>query len=281
MDPAALGEVLLEWLQVLERVLGVEEPGATSGDQHDEAGTREECWKSESLEQQQQQESLSSGEPTQRVADEHPELSEKEHQGEGNSTAPESGQEEEKEGEAEENTCHGTPEPVRVEPPTPLPSELLGELTQLATLYLELSCFRRQAEERRALGVAGFLRRYFFLLDTERVRRTCLLCYKERPEVQSSFIEAMQGETSWFFYFVNAHPNLVVLQLNGRRKKMFSPSTELTRSSKVVEVIQKGDLLKSLRGLRELQPWSAPELLAHSHRSVPPPPFPSHPLPHH
>ncbi|CAL8261612.1 unnamed protein product [Merluccius merluccius] len=235
MDPAALGEALLEWLQVLERVLGVEEPGATSGGQHDEAGTREECWKSDSLEQQQQQqESLcpSSGEPTQRIADEHPDLPEKEHQGEGNSAAPESGQEE-KAGEAEENTCHGTPEPVRVEPPTPLPSELLGELTQLATLYLELSCFRRQAEERRALGVAGFLRRYFFLLDTERVRRTCLLCYKERPEVQSSFIEAMQ---------------------------------ELTRSSKVVEVIQKGDLLKSLRGLRELQPWSAPELLAHSHR---------------
>ena len=57
-----------------------------------------------------------------------------------------------------------------------------------------------------------------------------------------------------------------------------SASTELTRSSKVVEVIHKGDLLKSLRGLRELQPWSAPELLAHSHRSVPPPrPLAVHP----
>lgn len=43
---------------------------------------------------------------------------------------------------------------------------------------------------------------------------------------------------------------------------------ELTQSSKVVEVIQRGDLLRSLRSLRELQPWSAPPLLAHLHRSA-------------
>lgn len=36
----------------------------------------------------------------------------------------------------------------------------------------------------------------------------------------------------------------------------------------MVEVIQRGDLLKSLRSLRELQPWRAPPLLAHLHRSV-------------
>lgn len=45
-------------------------------------------------------------------------------------------------------------------------------------------------------------------------------------------------------------------------------SVDLTQSSKVVEVIQRGDLLRSLRSLRELQPWSAPPLLAHLHRSV-------------
>uniref|UniRef100_A0A8C4ZYK8 Hermansky-Pudlak syndrome 5 protein homolog n=1 Tax=Gadus morhua TaxID=8049 RepID=A0A8C4ZYK8_GADMO len=110
------------------------------------------------------------------------------------------------------------PEPVRVQPPTALPSDLLGDLTPLATLYLEMSCFRGQGEEPGVLSAAGFLRRYFFLLDAE------------RPTLSPS------------------------------------ASTELTRSSKVVEVIQKGDLLKSLRGLRELQPWSAPELLAHTHR---------------
>ncbi|CAL8356567.1 unnamed protein product [Lota lota] len=231
MDPAALGEVLRDWLQVLERVLGVEEPGSIIEDGPlNEARPREERLKPESLEQQQQQqqESLcaSSGEPTGHVAGEHPRLPEKEHQGDG--VEPESA-EEENAGEVEPVRV----EPVRVAPPTPLPSDLLGDLTPLATLYLELSCFRGQAEERRTLGVVGFLRRYFFLLDTERVRRMCLLRYKERPEMHSSFIEAVR---------------------------------ELTRSSKVVEVIQKGDLLKSLRGLRELQPWSAPELLAHSHR---------------
>lgn len=47
-----------------------------------------------------------------------------------------------------------------------------------------------------------------------------------------------------------------------------SSSADVTRSSKMVEVIQRGDLLKSLRGLRELQPWSAPALLAHLHRWV-------------
>lgn len=47
-----------------------------------------------------------------------------------------------------------------------------------------------------------------------------------------------------------------------------NPSVDLTQSSKVVEVIQRGDLLRSLRSLRELQPRSAPPLLAHLHRSV-------------
>lgn len=41
---------------------------------------------------------------------------------------------------------------------------------------------------------------------------------------------------------------------------------EFTQGSKVVEVIQKGDLLKSLRNLRELQPWNPPLLLSHLYR---------------
>ncbi|KTF93953.1 hypothetical protein cypCar_00031183, partial [Cyprinus carpio] len=41
---------------------------------------------------------------------------------------------------------------------------------------------------------------------------------------------------------------------------------EFTQASKVVEVIQKSDLLKSLRSLRELQPWNAPLLLSHLYR---------------
>uniref|UniRef100_A0A8C3G740 Hermansky-Pudlak syndrome 5 protein homolog n=1 Tax=Cyclopterus lumpus TaxID=8103 RepID=A0A8C3G740_CYCLU len=121
--------------------------------------------------------------------------------------------------------------PVRVVSPKPVPSDLLADLTQLATLYTEMRCFKNQENE--VLGCTTFLRSYFFLLDQERVRRMCLLCHQDQPEVQSSFIEAM---------------------------------LDLTQSSKVVEVIRRGDLLRSLRSLRELQPWSAPPLLAHLHR---------------
>uniref|UniRef100_A0A6Q2XDU9 Hermansky-Pudlak syndrome 5 protein homolog n=1 Tax=Esox lucius TaxID=8010 RepID=A0A6Q2XDU9_ESOLU len=125
--------------------------------------------------------------------------------------------------------------PLRVCSPKPLLSDLQADLTQLATLHLELGCFEDPAvrNERGEVGVVGFLRRWFFLLDQERVRSMCLLSYREQPEVHSSFMEAM---------------------------------LEVTQTSKMTEVIQKGDLLKSLRCLRELQPWSSPVLLSHLHR---------------
>uniref|UniRef100_A0A669FC51 Hermansky-Pudlak syndrome 5 protein homolog n=1 Tax=Oreochromis niloticus TaxID=8128 RepID=A0A669FC51_ORENI len=155
LDPASLREALMEWLPVLERILGSR-------------------WDTDYL----------------------------------NST--------------KNGASNGSPaEPVRVVPPKPIPSDLLAHLSELATLYTELSCFRNQNEQE--LGCTVFLRRYFFLLDQERVRRMCLLCHQEQPEIMSSFTEAM---------------------------------LELTQSSKVVEVFQRGDLQKSLRSLRELQPWS-------------------------
>lgn len=85
------------------------------------------------------------------------------------------------------------PDPVRVVCPKPVPSDLLANLTQLATLYTELSCFRKHGDE-KTLERTTFLRRYFFLLDQERVQRMCLLCYREQPQMQSSFIEAMLGQ---------------------------------------------------------------------------------------
>lgn len=89
---------------------------------------------------------------------------------------------------------NGSPaEPVRVVPPKTIPSDLLAHLCELATLYTELSCFRNQNEQE--LGCTVFLRRYFFLLDQERVRRMCLLCHQEQPEIMSSFTEAMLGQT--------------------------------------------------------------------------------------
>lgn len=88
----------------------------------------------------------------------------------------------------------GPPEPVRVASPRPLQPDLLNSLTQLATLHAELSCFGK-VDGDGAPPCATFLRRYFFLLDRERVRRMCLLCWWEQPEVQLSFIQAMRGET--------------------------------------------------------------------------------------
>ncbi|XP_030281369.1 BLOC-2 complex member HPS5 [Sparus aurata] len=224
LDPACLRETLLEWLPVLERILGPEEHGSGAA-KVDGAG--EERWERDYLNpcSEQQEESFSiSGEPTESITEdekkeESPELGGKKAQCHSADKEPESSK-------------GSPPEPVRVGSPKPVPSDLLANLTQLATLYTELSCFRKQQDE-QALGCTNFLRRYFFLLDKERVRRMCLLCYEEQLEVQSSFTEAM---------------------------------LDLTQSSKVVEVIQRGDLLRSLRSLRELQPWSAPPLLAHLHR---------------
>ncbi|KAM7396827.1 hypothetical protein PAMP_019837 [Pampus punctatissimus] len=232
LDPVCLRETLLEWLPVLERILGpAEHVSAAVGDSNTDV-PGEQRWESDYLNtfsEQLEESSCSSREPTESATEENiekpPELVEKEEQCESQLTADYN--------EKEPVASNGSPlEPVRVVSPKPVPSDLLTNLTQLATLYTELSCFRNHADE-EALGCTTFLRHYFFLLDPERIRRMCLLCYQEQPEVKTSFIDAM---------------------------------LELTQCSKVVEVIQRGDLLKSLRSLRELQPWSAPPLLAHLHR---------------
>ncbi|KAG9336339.1 hypothetical protein JZ751_002686 [Albula glossodonta] len=128
-----------------------------------------------------------------------------------------------------------SPKPVRVWPPQPLPSELLAELSQLACLSLDLGCVpgSREGGEGKAMGICTFLCQYFFLLDPERVRSACSLRYRDQPEVLAIYTTGL---------------------------------LELTQSSPVVEVIEKGDLLKSLRALREMQPWTGPPLLAHLYR---------------
>uniref|UniRef100_A0A7N6ATT0 Hermansky-Pudlak syndrome 5 protein homolog n=1 Tax=Anabas testudineus TaxID=64144 RepID=A0A7N6ATT0_ANATE len=223
LDPVRLEETLLEWLPVLELILGPAEPGlASAGDSiTDETGEERDYLNVSS--EQQEESSCSSGEPAEGATQENKEESldnvEKLDQCDSTEKAP-------------EVSCGIPPEPVRVVSPKPVPSDLMADLTHLATLYTELSCFRKHVDE-KAMGCTTFLRRYFFLLDQDRMRRMCLLCYQEQPQVQHSFIEAM---------------------------------LELTRSSKVVEVIQRADMLRSLRSLKELQPWNAPLLLAHLHR---------------
>ncbi|XP_027883963.1 BLOC-2 complex member HPS5 [Xiphophorus couchianus] len=216
LDPVCLREALMEWLPVLERILGPAVLLTASVTNSTLDGSGEDKWDRDYLSicTEQQRESSES-------VTEEAELGEKEVLCEKQPMV-----------DTTENVAalENHPEPIRVASPTPLPSDLEANLSELATLYTELSCFRNQQEVPES---TTFLRRYFFLLDQERVRRMCLLCHQQRPEMMSSFSEAMLA---------------------------------LTQSSKVVEIIQRGDLLKSLRSLRELQPWGAPHLLAHFHR---------------
>ncbi|XP_076846999.1 BLOC-2 complex member HPS5 [Brachyhypopomus gauderio] len=134
-------------------------------------------------------------------------------------------------------TVSSTPLVATVKLPRPLPSDLQHDLSQLACLYLDLGC-PCGAEGSRGVDegverVCVFLRRFFFLLDQDRVKKTCAMRYREQPEVRQAFISCM---------------------------------LEFTQVSKVVDVIQKGDLLRSLRCLRELQPWNATVLLSHLYR---------------
>lgn len=202
LDPVCLRETLLEWLPVLERILGPVEPGSTAADDSNVDGPGEERWERDylnSCSEQHEASSCSSGEPTESITEEKkeesPELGEKEDQCDST--------------EKEPDVSNGSPpEPVRVESPKPIPSDLLANLTQLAALYMELICFRNQENE-QALGCTTFLRRYFFLLDQERMRRMCLLCYQEQPEVQSSFTEAMLGQKLLLKLLDHRRPTLV------------------------------------------------------------------------
>ncbi|MGH0151902.1 UNVERIFIED_CONTAM: hypothetical protein FKN15_042608 [Acipenser sinensis] len=124
-----------------------------------------------------------------------------------------------------------TPAPpvlMRVTPPCELPLELHRDLTELATLCLELGCFHGDGAT-----PCRFLHRFFFLLDLERARGSCLMRYRDCPAV-------------WGVYTAGLR--------------------ELTRSSPGTVVLEEGDLLKSLHYLRAQEPWDAALLLAHLSR---------------
>lgn len=157
---------------MLERILGPEEQGSAAVGESNVDRPEEESWDRGYLNSEYEESSCSLKEPTE------------------NTTEEEEGKEESQEVGLLNKSL---PEPVRVVSPKPVQSDLLNNLTQLATLYTELSCFRKPGEK-HALECTTFLRRYFFLLDKDRVRRMCVLCHREQPEVQSSFIEAMLGQ---------------------------------------------------------------------------------------
>lgn len=184
LDPVCLTETLLDWLPVLERVLGPVE-AAAAGDSHVD-GPGDDGWDGEGLTlcSEPAESFLAFKETAEHIAEDEEKENSDDLRG--------------KEDQKLAVSNWSPPEPVRLKPPKPVQADLLSDLTQLATLYAELSCFRKLQTE-QVLGCTAFLRRYFFLLDNERVRRMCLLVYQEQPELQVSFMEAMLGKKLLIF----------------------------------------------------------------------------------
>lgn len=182
LDPICLSDVLQEWAPVLERVLGPEDQIIPVEITNPEEKT---------LEEEELVSSMSCCVVIQ------PEIS----------TSPPADQDESAILTEEEDLREITPcsiAPVRVPfppfanhveliqlfSPKPLPPDLQADLSLLACLYLEMGCPGRGGME----SVCVFLRRFFFLLEQERVRRMCMLRYRENREVLKAYIAGMLGE---------------------------------------------------------------------------------------
>ncbi|KAL7857630.1 hypothetical protein AOLI_G00177310 [Acnodon oligacanthus] len=224
LEPGCLTEVLQEWVPVLERVLGPEDHVDREGDN----GEKKE--EKKSLEMEDEDADTQSCSTFSQSDSANGSQAEQDH-----TSALQKG-----ESLTDNSLSSVPPAPVFSSPLSAqvkliqphLPADLQDNLTQLACLYLDLGC-PGGAGDGGVEKVCVFLRKFFFLLDKEKVRRMCMLRYREQPDVLKAYIAGM---------------------------------LEFTQGSKVVEVIQKGDLLKSLRSLRELQPWNGPMLLSHLYR---------------
>ncbi|XP_060742395.1 Hermansky-Pudlak syndrome 5 protein [Tachysurus vachellii] len=221
LDPRSLTEVLLEWVPVLERILGPEKP-SSSERQNGEIKEEKKSLEAEDKDSDSQPYSAvprdDSGVECQSEFEDDSNHVEDESLTESNLSS----------------TALAAVSSVAIVAPVEftLPSDLQDDLSYLACLYLDLGC-PSGAGDGGLERVCVFLRRYYFLLDKEKVRKMCTLRYREQPDILNTYIACM---------------------------------LEFTQASKVVEIIQKGDLLKSLRSLRELQPWNAPVLLTHLYR---------------
>ncbi|XP_047675393.1 Hermansky-Pudlak syndrome 5 protein isoform X1 [Tachysurus fulvidraco] len=221
LDLRSLTEVLLEWVPILERVLGQEKPSSSEK----QNGEIKEEKKSLEVEDKDSDSQPSCAVPR----DDSGVECQSEFEDDSNHVEDESLTE-----STLSSTALAAASSVALVAPVEftLPSDLQDDLSHLACLYLDLGC-PSGAGDGGLERVCVFLRRYFFLLDKEKVRKMCTLRYREQPDILNTYIACM---------------------------------LEFTQASKVVEIIQKGDLLKSLRSLRELQPWNAPVLLTHLYR---------------
>lgn len=203
LDSVCLGEVLGEWALVLERVLGPEDPGRPRDTENYETTEEEKTLEDEGVLSSVsccivvQPESLLSP-PTD--PDESSTLTEEDFR--------------------ESSPCFTAPvrspftpftnpvELIQLFSPKPMPPDLHADLSQLACLYLELGCPGRWRGDGEVESVCVFLRRYFFLLDQERVRNMCTLRYGQQPDVRKSYIAGMMGKHVIYLFDVwpNLHP---------------------------------------------------------------------------
>lgn len=182
LDPLSLTEVLLEWVPILERVLGPENPTITKKENRE---IKEDKKSSEMKDDDPDSHSCSavprddSGIGCQSESEDTLNHVEKEILTDSNLSF---------------TSLVAVPSVAIVEPVEfTLPSDLQDDLSQLACLYVDLGCPGGAGDEGLE-RVCVFLRRFFFLLDKERVRRMCTLRYREQPEILNTYIACMLGE---------------------------------------------------------------------------------------
>uniref|UniRef100_A0AAY4DF54 Hermansky-Pudlak syndrome 5 protein homolog n=1 Tax=Denticeps clupeoides TaxID=299321 RepID=A0AAY4DF54_9TELE len=117
-------------------------------------------------------------------------------------------------------------ETVRMLSPRPLPSDLKDDLSQIASLCFDMGCFSHAGS-----------------VDHVCVESVCSFMQRFFFLVDPERVHRVCGLR------YQEHPEVLNIFITG-----------------MLEVIQKGDMLKSLRSLRELQPWKAPLLLTHLYR---------------
>ncbi|XP_056383815.1 BLOC-2 complex member HPS5 isoform X2 [Hyla sarda] len=119
----------------------------------------------------------------------------------------------------------------RIEAPFLLEDSLHRDVSHLSMMCLEFRLFTNGAPS--DLDTCRFIQKYFFLLDLKRLKRCILLNYGDAPGVWSTYITGLK---------------------------------ELTSSGLEAQAIEKGDLVRAVQALNNMEPWDSPLLLAHVSR---------------
>lgn len=182
LDPRCLTEVLLEWVPVLEKILGPDDPTRSEK----EIGEIKEEKKSLEIEDRDPDSQHYSAVPRDDSGVGF--QSESEH-------SADLGEEESFTDSNLGSSALVSVSSVAIVAPVAytLPSDLQDDLSQLACLYFDAGC-PGEAGDGDMDRVCLFLRRFFYLLDKERVKKMCTLRYRQQPDILHTYIACMLGE---------------------------------------------------------------------------------------